>query len=264
MGPIARFREGLVLGHVRKGLDAGEDVLAWTHARVPGVRAPALLVITDRRCLVHVASTTVADVETQLGALLRFELDRDTPEKVRVRLAGDGDDVVAELSLTSRARSRAAGRVLSELTRQNVGAPETFDPSKTSPLPPVPRGMKDHARRVWVTVVGVVVLMVSLAFASPFLPGPGALTAVAGFAILAKEYEWARDVHVWATRQAERFVHWMRDRITRRRREGSSTPGGAVAPVVVEVNDEEPARGDRLPGDKPPGGGFEGGYRRTG
>ena len=249
MGPVARFREGLVLGHVRKGLDAGEQVLAWTHARVPGVRAPALLVVTDRRCLVHVASTTVADVETPLGSLLRFELDRDTPEKVRVRLAGNGDDVVAELSLTSRARSRAAGRVLSELTRQNVGAPETFDPSKTSPLPPVPRGMKDHARRVWVTVVGVVVLVVSLAFASPFLPGPGALTAVAGFAILAKEYEWARDVHVWATRLAERFIHWMRDRLRRRREGRAGDDAGDPAAQPERTRDEDEV------GD---------GYRRTG
>ena len=217
MGPIARFRERLVLGHVRRGLYGGEQVLAWSHARVPLVRAPAVLVVTDHRCVVHVASTSVADVETPLGSLLRFELDRATPEKVGVRLAGDGEEVVAELSLTSRARSRAAGRVLSELTRQNVGAPETFDPSKTSPLPPVPRGMKDHARRVWVTVVGVLVMVLSLAFASPFLPGPGALTAVAGIAILAREYEWARDVHVWASRQAERFIDWMRARFTPRR-----------------------------------------------
>ncbi len=219
-----------MLGHVRTTLDVDERVLAWSHASMPGVRSPAVLLVSDRRCLVHVASAAVADVETALGSLLRFELDHDTPEKVRVRLAGDGAEVVAELSLTSRARSRAAGRVLSELTRHNVGAPDTFDPSKTSPLPPVPRGMKDHARRVWVTVVGMAVLLVSLAFASPFVPGPGALTAVAGFAILATEYEWARDVHVWATRLAERFIDWMRDRLRRGRsgrrrvRPGTGTP----------------------------------------
>lgn len=229
-----------MLGHVRTTLDVDEQVLAWSHASVPAVRSPAVLCVTDRRCLVHVASTSVADVEAPLGSLLRFDLDRDTPERVRVRLAGNGDDVVAELSLTSRARSRAAGRVLSELTRQNVGAPETFDPSKTSPLPPVPRGMKDHARRVWVTVVGIAVLLVSVAFASPFVPGPGALTAVAGFAILAKEYEWARDVHVWATRLAERFVHALRDQLRRggkgRRPElvedGSSPAGERPAPAA--------------------------------
>ncbi|TVR20127.1 MAG: hypothetical protein EA387_12050 [Nitriliruptor sp.] len=216
MGPVARFREGLVLGPLRSQFAGDESLLAWAHAKVPGVRAPAVLVVTDQRCLVHIASPSVADTHTQLGSLVRFDLDRATPETVGVRLNGDGEEVMAELSLTTRARSRAAGRVLSALVRQNVGAPETFDPSKTSPLPPVPRGVKDHARRVWVTVVGVLVLLVSLAFASPFLPGPGALTAVAGIAILAREYEWARDVHVWANRQAERFVAWARTAWSRR------------------------------------------------
>ena len=219
MGSVVRFREGLVLGPLRAEFDPEESLLAWTHAKVPGVRAPAVLVVTDQRCLLHIASPTVADTHTQLGSLVRFDLDRATPETVGVRLNGHGEEVVAELSLTTRARSRAAGRVLSALVRQNVGAPATFDPSKTSPLPPVPRGVKDHARRVWVTVVGVLVLVLSLAFASPFLPGPGALTAVAGIAILAREYEWARDLHVWANRQAERFVAWARALWSRRSRE---------------------------------------------
>lgn len=227
MGPVARFRERLVVGPLRASFDPGESLLAWAHARVPGVRPPAVLVVTDQRCLVHIASPSVADTYTQLGALVRFDLDRATPETVGVRLNGTGEEVVAELSLTTRARSRAAGRVLSALVRQNVGAPESFDPNETSPLPPVPRGVKDHARRVWVTVVGVLVLLVSLAFASPFVPGPGALTAVAGIAILAREYEWARDVHVWANRQAERFIAWLRSLWSRR-------PELPVAPSPVD------------------------------
>jgi hypothetical protein len=226
MGPVARFRERLVVGPLRATFGPGESLLAWAHARVPGVRPPAVLVVTDQRCLVHIASPSVADTYTQLGALVSFELDRATPETVGVRVNSTGEDVMAELSLTTRARSRAAGRVLSALVHQNVGGPDGFDPSQTSPLPPMPRGAKDHARRVWVTVVGVLVLLLSLAFATPFVPGPGALTAVAGIAILAREYEWARDVHVWAHRQAERFVAWVRSL-------RSSRPGHVAGPSLA-------------------------------
>ena len=252
MGPVARFREGLVLGPLRAEFDGDESLIAWAHAKVPDVRAPAVLVVTDQRCLLHIASPSVADTHTQLGSLVRFELDRATPETVGVRLNGDGEEVVAELSLTTRARSRAAGRVLSALVRQNVGAPATFDPSKTSPLPPVPRGVKDHARRVWVTVVGVLVLLLSLAFTSPFVPGPGALTAVAGIAILAREYEWARDLHVWANRQAERFVAWARTAWARGSREAAAE-GSSV--------DEQ--RGGSGGSDRSDGG-LDEGYERTG
>lgn len=217
MGWVARVRERLVLGHVEDRLDVDESVLAWSHTNVPGTRAPGLFIVTDRRCLLHVASSNVPDIETPLTEFRLFDVDRRTPDTALVRLRGDDAEVVAEFSLSSRVRSRAMGRVLGELTRAKIGGPDGYDPSLTSPLQPLPRGVRGHARRVWITLLGVLVLLLSLLFASPFLPGPGALTAVAGFAILAKEYEWARDVHVWAARQADRFVTWLRSRARRRR-----------------------------------------------
>lgn len=220
MGIVVRWRETLVLGHVRRGLDRDERIVAWSHASVPGKRAPGLFVVTDRRCLLHVASGSFEDVSRPLERLDLFRVDRHSAEVARVHLLGDDTDVVAEFSLTSRVQARSAGGVLRELTRADIGAPAAFDPSATSPLPPIQRSMRHHARRAWVTVVGVVVLILSLLFASPFVPGPGALTAVAGFAILAKEYEWARDIHVWAARQADRFVRWLG---SFRRRKGTVT-----------------------------------------
>jgi uncharacterized protein (TIGR02611 family) len=214
MNIVARWRERLVLGHVQRGLDRDERIVAWSHANVPGRRAPGLFVVTDQRCLLHVASGSFEDVSRPLERFELFDVDRCSDEVARVRLLGDDTEVVAEFSLTSRVRARTAGRVLRELTRANIGAPAAFDPQLTSPLPPIQRSMRHHARRAWVTVVGIVVLILSVVFASPFVPGPGALTAVAGFAILSKEYEWARDIHVWAARQADRFVTWL----TRQRR----------------------------------------------
>lgn len=199
-----------MLGHVRRQLEPGEQVLAWSHASLPDSRAPGLFVVTDRRCLLHVALSTVQDVDVPLHHFRLFDVDRRDPATGRVRLRGDAAEVVAEFSLTSRVRSRAMGRVLIELARANIGGPDTYDVNATSPLAPLPRGMRDHARRVWVTVAGMLVLLLSVVFASPFVPGPGALTAVAGFAILATEYEWARDVHLFATRQADRFIAWLR------------------------------------------------------
>lgn len=209
MGPIARLREHLVLGHVRRQLAADEEVLAWSHASVPDTRAPAVFVVTQQRCLLSVASAAVDDLEAPLGRLQMFDVDRRSSSVAQVRLHGGAREVLCEFSLTSRVRSRAMGRVLAELARADIGVPAGFDPDLTSPLPPMPRGVKDHARRVWVTILGVAVLLLSVIFASPFVPGPGALTAVAGFAILAKEYEWARDIHVWAARQADRFIAWL-------------------------------------------------------
>lgn len=90
------------------------------------------------------------------------------------------------------------------------------------PLVAERRGLRGQARRVVVTFVGLLVVLVSAVFASPFVPGPGALTFLAGLAILAKEYDWARDVHHWVKRMFDRLWTWLRERRARfrtRRRE---------------------------------------------
>lgn len=243
MERLARFRERLVLGSILRYLDGDEEILAWAHASVPDARAPGVLVITNHHCLLHVASSSVPDITRPLSSLSDFTLDRRDPEVVRVRLSGANDSVEVELSLTNRVRSRSVGRVLSALTRRQVAGPETFNPELTSPVPPMMRSARHHARRVWTTVLGVVVLLLSAVFASPFVPGPGALTAVAGIAILAREYEWARDLHVWSARQADRFVSWMRRLRTRGRdgKAGSARDRGDRQGQPIEA--EVPLRG---------------------
>lgn len=210
-----RFRERLVLGPIRSSLADGEVIVAWTHASLPDLRPPGVLAVTDHHVVLHVAAQAVPDIWTPCHALTRFHLDRRDPELVRVRVYGDAHEIDVELALTDRVRSRSVGRVLAALTEHRIAAPDSFDPALTSPLPPMVRRAKHHARRVWVTVLGVLVLLLAAAFATPVVPGPGALTAVAGIAILAREYEWARDLHVWSARQADRFVAWARRRLGR-------------------------------------------------
>ena len=238
MRRLPGFRERLVLGPILRYLDGDEEVLAWTHANVPEVRAPGVLIVTNHHCLLHVASSGTPDISTPLSKLSAFQLNRRNPEIVRVRLSGEEHELDVELSLTSRVRSRSVGRTLSTLTRQQIAAPAAFDPDLTSPVPPMVRSVRHHARRAWITVLGVLVLLVSAVFASPFVPGPGALTAVAGIAILAREYEWARDLHVWAARQADRFVTWVRGLRGRQSRpsprEGSDR-GGPRRGQVIEA-----------------------------
>lgn len=229
MAVLSRFRERLVLGPIVRYLDGDDEVLAWTHASIPGTRAPGVLAVTRYHCVLHVASSAIPDITTPLPQLSGFKLNRRNPEVVRVRLVGEVE-VDVELSLTHRVRSRSVGRVLSALTSHHIAAPQGFDPALTSPIPPMVRSARHHARRIWVTMLGIVVLMLSAVFASPFVPGPGALTAVAGIAILASEYEWARDLHVWAARQADRFMSWMKKGLRSRGKRRSSERDEAAAP----------------------------------
>lgn len=50
-----------------------------------------------------------------------------------------------------------------------------------------------HTARRWVrTILGFTVILIGLVLAIPGVPGPGLLIMIAGLAILATEYLWAR------------------------------------------------------------------------
>ena len=55
-----------------------------------------------------------------------------------------------------------------------------------------------HGKRIAVTVVGGAVVVAGVLLSLPLVPGPGLLIALAGLAILATEYEWARRLLVRA------------------------------------------------------------------
>ena len=49
---------------------------------------------------------------------------------------------------------------------------------------------KDIVRKTWISVAGIIVILVGIALL--VLPGPGLVTIVAGLAILSTEFAWAR------------------------------------------------------------------------
>ena len=239
---MGRIRERLVLGPIRRVLEHDETIVAWTHASLPDVRAPGVLAITSRHCVLHVATEAIPDIWTPLSQLDRFHLDRRDPEVVRVRVFGEAHELDVELSLSDRLRSRSVGRVLAAMTTMRIAGPASFDPGLTSPLPPMHRSVKHHARRVWITLVGVLGLLLALAFSTPFIPGPGALTAVAAIAVLAREYEWARDLHVWAARLVDRFIEWVRRVRGRRQPDGETVADPDPQGRTVLAADVDPTR----------------------
>jgi uncharacterized protein (TIGR02611 family) len=230
---VRRFRERLVLGHVRSTLADDERILSWAHAKLPGVRAPGVILVTDRRCVLHAASAQIDDRASAWIALQGWELHQITHSRAKLTLTTDEGAAISELSLTSRARAERASKLLAAISEcTDLPCTRTSGPARRRRVrrrPPelkaAPRGPREHARRAVITVVGVLGLLLSAVFATPFVPGPGALTAVASIAILAREYEWARDLHVWAHRQLERFIAWIK-------RKKAALKGEPVEPVV--------------------------------
>ena len=84
------------------------------------------------------------------------------------------------------------------------------------------RGIRGHAIRLGVTVLGFVVLLAGLIML--VTPGPGVLVVLAGLALLAREYVWA-----------ERFLDRMRDRAEDAFHAATASPARIVLSVAITL-----------------------------
>lgn len=209
---LLRLRERMVLGQLRAHLDDGETITAWVHVVGPDGR-PGVMTVTSDRCLVHTAPPDRPPTVISASELSHWNVEPVRDTTAELYLDGSSDPLTIRLPLTTNGQARKASEVVGQLARW-TSAGEAHEPPVLNSRR---LGMRGHARRVLVTVVGVVVILISALFASPFFPGPGALTFLAGLAILAREYDWARDVHAWVRRRFEQMWAWLKRRREQRR-----------------------------------------------
>jgi uncharacterized protein (TIGR02611 family) len=88
-------------------------------------------------------------------------------------------------------------------------------------LESIVRWVLRSTKRIVITLVGFVLVLAGLVMM--ITPGPGLLVIVAGFAVLATEYAWARHWLERSRAQAHRTRQKVRER--RQRRRGSARPG---------------------------------------
>jgi uncharacterized protein (TIGR02611 family) len=84
------------------------------------------------------------------------------------------------------------------------------------------RGIRGHALRLGVTVLGFIVLLAGVIML--VTPGPGVLVVLAGLAVLAREYVWA-----------ERFLERIRDRAEDAFHAATASPARIALSVAVTV-----------------------------
>lgn len=252
----------MVLGQVRPLLEANEIVTVWAHVHTPNGDRPGLLTLTGERCLVHWSARDEATVVLHWAELTAWEVSVETPGGALLTMVAGGRHIEVRLPLSTGSRAQNATRVVDHVTHHAPSEVRRPGADRSEPLTAEPRGWRGHVRRVVITVVGLLVVLLSAVFASPFVPGPGALTFLAGLTILAKEYDWARDVHLWVKRGFDRVRAWYRAKRRQRRerrRDRRVARSSAQRRVGAEVRDLAEARaaanrahpGDTEAGDPP-------------
>lgn len=245
----------MVLGQVRPLLEVDERVVVWAHVHAPEGDQAGLLSMTERRCLVHWSPRDEATASFRWSELTAWELSTSVTHGALLTMAAGNQRLQMVLPLTSDSRANNARRVMAHVARHAPPEVVAEGSGAAGPLAAERRGLRGHARRVVVTIVGLLVVLLSAVFASPFVPGPGALTFLAGLAILAKEYDWARDVHHWAKRMFNRLWTWLRERRrqfrTRRRERREARRGARIHHLTHDLDPGHAVRDQESPGAPP-------------
>ena len=214
MGLVQKFseaRERLVLRHAEPHLQPDERVVQWARTKAPEGHQDGFIFLTDDRAIVYweddgTSTIGLPDVvwwrmeeRPHGGPILEFRTSDGTtgnmqfPVHTRRRARDVANFLEAFVDLApwpKRAQADADGEGF--LTRERPSLRVRRERAST----------KAFARRIVVTTVGVALILTGIVL----IPGPGPwsfLINIGGLAVLASEYDWAKDLLTWSREKFE-------------------------------------------------------------
>lgn len=214
MGFIARIseqRRALIEGHAAPFLDQGEEVRQWVRARRVKGKGEGFVFLTDSRLVIVWSGKSDGNHSIPWSDIHNWALIRQARGGPILGVKTSEGTWVVQIRITTGGQAEAARELIRSLGRNSPPPNEPFEEHpdlgdwETNPTVKTStekRTLSDRAQRIVITVVGVALIVA--AFLIIPLPGPWSFVLnIAGLAILAREYDWAKDLLVWVKRKFE-------------------------------------------------------------
>jgi uncharacterized protein (TIGR02611 family) len=201
---IAQQREKQIVERVRPHLHAGEEVINWVRARHPRSGRRGFAFLTARRFLVLWSGRVDGPGGVEWAHVEAWGLDREATGGPILSVEGRGSEAVIQLPAHSDGSAEQSSKFVSRLatlapasrwTKLGSGTRSADEGPAELRIPRVKKSVVGHTRRVAVTALGLVLLIIGVLLL--VLPGPGILVTIAGLVVLGSEYEWAEDLLLW-------------------------------------------------------------------
>jgi hypothetical protein len=201
---LAQQRLTQITSHAQEYLDSDEDIVRWVRAKNPDGRGEGFIYLTERHCVIHWRGRPEAPGAVALQDIGSWGLDKDTRGGPLLGIEAGDQVLFVQLPVTTRAMAEHATSFITEFADL---APEPsefmhgdhlgdFMTDGAIAVEGRPKPLSAHARRIAVTVLGVTLILLGLVIIP--LPGPWSfIINIAGLAILASEYDWAKDALDW-------------------------------------------------------------------
>lgn len=204
---IAEQRRKVILAQAARYLEPGEEVIHWVRAKQVEGRAEGFVFLTPRRCIIHWTGKAGASPgDFPWEAITAWGIQSDAHGGPILALQ-DGSSCFVQLRATTAAMAQDVAAFVKEFAeraprpRETIEPPHNlqgpFEPTAAPELPQHRRTVTDHTRRILVSILGIALIVGAIVIIP--LPGPWSfVVTIAGLAILASEYDWARDALAWS------------------------------------------------------------------
>jgi len=203
---LAQKRLDQITSYAHEHLDSDEHVRRWVRAKNPDGRGDGFIYLTEKHVVIHWRGRAESPGAIALPDVTSWGLDSEATGGPLLGIEGGDQVVFVKLPVETRVMAEHATDFVTEFARWTPEPESDFTHGehlgdfKTDGDVLVegrPKPISAHARRIGVTVLGVSLIFVGIIITP--LPGPWSfLINIAGLAILASEYDWAKDILDWA------------------------------------------------------------------
>ncbi|MFN2526429.1 MAG: PGPGW domain-containing protein [Actinomycetota bacterium] len=194
IGKLAELRRRQIVSHAQPYLDDDDDVRHWARARKPSSRHEGFAYLTDRLYVVHWRGRDDGHESIPWDEITSWDVSYEERGGPVIRVHTKDREFTAQIAVRTTRMAETAAEFLTEFSKR---APQQIPEVRSIyEVALTPRSVRDKTLRVLVTVLGGLVMFVGLIITP--LPGPWSFPIVLiGLAILASEYDWAKDAQDW-------------------------------------------------------------------
>ena len=203
---LSEMRRNHILGYAEPHLEDGEEVSHWVRARHPEKRrSEGFMFVTSKRFILCWTGSDLEPHSVEWAEIEAWGVDDEVSGGPVLFIERDHAPAVAQMPVTTHGMADTVAHFVREFAHR---APEPVDPPQEEvwrrrfaprsevKVSPEHRSVTAQVRRAAVTVFGILLVVGGIAITP--LPGPWSFPIIiAGLALLASEYDWAKDVRDW-------------------------------------------------------------------